>query len=80
MNEKSKTPVTLIILALTIVGLYLANRFLDAYQIRIINLSGIYVTLGLSMNLINGMTGMFSLGHAGFMAIGAYTEIGRAHV
>jgi branched-chain amino acid transport system permease protein len=73
MNEKSKTPVTLIILALTIVGLYLANRFLDAYQIRIINLSGIYVTLGLSMNLINGMTGMFSLGHAGFMAIGAYT-------
>ena len=25
------------------------------------------------MNLINGFTGLFSLGHAGFMAIGAYT-------
>ncbi|HBN97250.1 MAG TPA: branched-chain amino acid ABC transporter permease [Firmicutes bacterium] len=73
MREKSKTHVTLIILVLTILGLFLANRYLDAYKIRIINLSGIYVTLGLSMNLINGMTGMFSLGHAGFMAIGAYT-------
>lgn len=73
MREKSKKHVTLIILALTILGLFLANNFLDDYKIRIINLSGIYITLGLSMNLINGMTGMFSLGHAGFMAIGAYT-------
>lgn len=73
MREKSKTQITLIILVLTALGLFLANRYLDPYKIRIINLSGIYVTLGLSMNLINGMTGMFSLGHAGFMAIGAYT-------
>ncbi|MCK9524363.1 MAG: branched-chain amino acid ABC transporter permease [Limnochordia bacterium] len=73
MREKSKTQITLIILVLTVLGLFLANRYLDAYKVRIINLSGIYVTLGLSMNLINGMTGMFSLGHAGFMAIGAYT-------
>ena len=29
--------------------------------------------LALSMNLVNGFTGIFSLGHAGFMAIGAYT-------
>ena len=73
MREKRKTQITLIILVLTVLGLFLANRYLDAYKVRIINLSGIYVTLGLSMNLINGMTGMFSLGHAGFMAIGAYT-------
>ncbi|GAI97177.1 unnamed protein product, partial [marine sediment metagenome] len=32
----------------------------------------IYVTLGVSLNLIYGFTGQFSLGHAGFMAIGAY--------
>ncbi|HHT43338.1 MAG TPA: branched-chain amino acid ABC transporter permease [Firmicutes bacterium] len=63
----------LLALACVVVGLILANRYLDDYKIRIINLSGIYVTLGLSMNLINGFTGMFSLGHAGFMAIGAYT-------
>jgi len=31
------------------------------------------VTLAVSLNLINGYTGQFSLGHAGFMGIGAYT-------
>jgi branched-chain amino acid transport system permease protein len=34
---------------------------------------GINITLAVSLNLINGYTGQFSLGHAGFMAIGAYT-------
>jgi branched-chain amino acid transport system permease protein len=33
---------------------------------------GINVTLAVSLNLINGYTGQFSLGHAGFMAVGAY--------
>src|SRR2546425_7422081 len=34
---------------------------------------GINITLAVSLNLINGHTGQFSLGHAGFMAVGAYT-------
>ncbi len=62
-----------IIITVLLVGLLLINLFMDSYQIRIINLSLIYIVLGLSMNLINGFTGLFSLGHAGFMAIGAYT-------
>ena len=33
---------------------------------------GINVTLAVSLNLINGYTGQFSLGHAGFMGVGAY--------
>jgi branched-chain amino acid transport system permease protein len=33
---------------------------------------GINVILAVSLNLINGYTGQFSLGHAGFMAVGAY--------
>ncbi len=37
-------------------------------------LLGIYIILTLSLNLINGYCGLFSLGHAGFMAIGAYTS------
>ena len=45
---------------------------LDSYINRILNLGLIYVVVSLSMNLVNGFTGMFSLGHAGFMAIGAY--------
>jgi branched-chain amino acid transport system permease protein len=52
------------------------------YQIICIN-AGIAIILAVSLNLIMGITGQFSLGHAGFMAIGAYTcayftkEIGK---
>ena len=42
-------------------------------MLQIIILAGIYITLTTSLNLINGVTGQFSLGHAGFMGIGAYT-------
>ena len=33
----------------------------------------IYALIGVSMNLLNGFTGLFSLGQAGFMMLGAYT-------
>ena len=33
---------------------------------------GVNVILAVSLNIINGMTGQFSIGHAGFMAVGAY--------
>ncbi len=36
--------------------------------------SGINIILAVSLNLINGFTGQFSIGHAGFMAIGAYAS------
>ncbi len=35
---------------------------------------GISIIMAVSLNLINGYTGQFSLGHAGFMAVGAYTS------
>jgi branched-chain amino acid transport system permease protein len=37
-------------------------------------LCGINVILAVSLNLINGFTGQFSIGHAGFMAVGAYSS------
>ncbi len=43
-----------------------------AYYFRIIMFIGINITLAVSLNIINGHAGQFSLGHAGFMAIGAY--------
>ena len=43
-----------------------------AYYNRIIVLMGINIMLAVSLNIINGHAGQFSLGHAGFMAIGAY--------
>jgi branched-chain amino acid transport system permease protein len=44
------------------------------YYARIIMLAGINVILAVSLNLITGFTGQFSIGHAGFMAVGAYTS------
>jgi branched-chain amino acid transport system permease protein len=34
---------------------------------------GVNVILAVSLNVVNGFTGQFSIGHAGFMAVGAYT-------
>jgi branched-chain amino acid transport system permease protein len=42
------------------------------YYNRIVVLMGINITLAVSLNIINGHAGQFSLGHAGFMAVGAY--------
>ena len=39
---------------------------------RVLMLSGIAVIMAVSLNLINGFTGQFSIGHAGFQAVGAY--------
>ncbi|TGE32174.1 branched-chain amino acid ABC transporter permease [Desulfosporosinus sp. Sb-LF] len=71
--KQKKTLLTLIVILILFAFVYGANQFLDPYKMRILNLCAIYVILGLSMNLINGFTGLFSLGHAGFMAVGAYT-------
>lgn len=53
-------------------ALYFGQDILNSFYIRILNLAAIFAILALSMNLIIGFTGMFSLGHAGFMCIGAY--------
>jgi branched-chain amino acid transport system permease protein len=46
----------------------------DAYYLRILISIGIYIILALSLNLINGYTGLFSIGHAAFYGIGAYSS------
>jgi branched-chain amino acid transport system permease protein len=45
---------------------------INPYYARIINLVGINIVLAVSLNLINGLAGQFSIGHAGFMAVGGY--------
>ena len=72
-----RKPINLILSLVAIVILflffYVAQHNFNAYILRIMNLCAIYTILGVSLNLINGFTGQFSLGHAGFMAVGAYT-------
>jgi len=61
--------------ALAVIGII--SRFQSAispYYYQVIIYIGINIALASSLNLINGFAGQFSLGHAGFMAVGAYTS------
>ncbi len=55
-------------------GAFGAGLAMSPYLLQVICLAGINIILAVSLNLINGFTGQFSIGHAGFMAIGAYTS------
>ncbi len=61
----------LLALVLAAVASQLSGHIND-YYLYVIKIAGINIILAVSLNLINGYTGQFSLGHAGFMAIGAY--------
>jgi branched-chain amino acid transport system permease protein len=45
---------------------------IDPYYLDVMTGVGINIILAVSLNLVNGYTGQFSLGHAGFMSVGAY--------
>ena len=47
---------------------------IDDYQARLLVFIAVNIILATSLNLINGFTGQFSIGHAGFMAVGAYSS------
>jgi branched-chain amino acid transport system permease protein len=67
---------SIIFLALAVMLSAIATLFenkINPYYFQIIIYIGINIILASSLNLINGFAGQFSLGHAGFMAVGAYT-------
>lgn len=57
---------------LAVVASQFAGYF-NRYHLGVVIDIGINIILAVSLNLINGHTGQFSLGHAGFMAVGGYT-------
>jgi branched-chain amino acid transport system permease protein len=65
------------ILLAALVASFVVSLFSSAYNPYFLDIAvtcGINITLAVSLNLINGFTGQFSLGHAGFMAIGAFSS------
>ena len=62
-----------VVLAVTL-AFWALHSALDPYIASLLLLLGINALLALSLNLVNGITGQFSLGHAGFMALGAYAS------
>lgn len=74
-----KTQKRIIIDLLLVAGLFLALFIMEKTLPRssmifpVLKKGAIYALLAVSMNLLNGFTGLFSLGQAGFMLLGAYT-------
>jgi branched-chain amino acid transport system permease protein len=66
----------LLVFAVVVSVLMGINRILvdniKDYYITVLIQCGIYATLAVSLNLVNGITGQFSIGHAGFYGVGAY--------
>ena len=63
-------------IALAVIVCLLIDKFAATqsdFVERLVVLAGLYVTLAVSLNLINGITGQFSIGHAAFYQVGAYT-------
>ena len=73
--KKSSILLTCLLLALLCGLLFYIDGNASKYIIRITRLCAINIVLALSMNLVNGFTGIFSLGHAGFMSVGAFAGI-----
>lgn len=62
----------IIFFALAVGFLFVSNHVLDEYSLRVVNNIAIFIILAVSYNLINGVTGQFSLEPNGFVAVGAY--------
>src|SRR5690349_13111366 len=70
MMKRAKTLLVASLVVFAVIS-YFSDQ-INPYYLDIITGIGINIILAVSLNLINGYTGQFSLGHAGFMAVGAY--------
>ncbi|MBI5478177.1 MAG: branched-chain amino acid ABC transporter permease [Deltaproteobacteria bacterium] len=68
---KSFLPVLIAVAVLALLQLVLGDAAFVTYHATRV---GVWVIMAVSLNIINGMTGQFSIGHAGFMAVGAYAS------
>lgn len=75
LNKQTKLILTILLVLACLIVTYMLDKGMigTSYTVRIVRISVIYALIGVSMNLVNGFTGVFSLGQAGFMAIGAYS-------
>ena len=69
------TWVTVAIIAAVYIAVFVLEQFLPATSMlfTVLKKGATYALVAVSMNLLNGFTGLFSLGQAGFMLIGGYT-------
>lgn len=70
--KRYSAQIALIVAVMISLGISMLSDSLDAYYLDIALNVGINIILAVSLNLVNGHTGQFSLGHAAFMSLGAY--------
>ena len=73
-NRKNSITLLGIILLYGVIQALIVFDIMPQYYKLTLILICIYIILSTSLNLINGITGQFSIGHAGFMAVGAYVS------
>ena len=74
-NKKAKTLRTMLAIVLFYILLFVLEKVVPSSSILfpVLKKTAVYALVAVSMNLLNGFTGLFSLGQAGFMLLGAYT-------
>ena len=74
-NKKAKTLRTMLAIVLFYIFLFVLEQVVPSSSILfpVLKKTAVYALVAVSMNLLNGFTGLFSLGQAGFMLLGAYT-------
>ena len=78
INNSNKSLIIAVLLILLLLFVIILEQVIDnthamAMLLAVIKKSSVYALVAVSMNLLNGFTGLFSLGQAGFMLLGAYT-------
>ncbi|MDO4273521.1 MAG: branched-chain amino acid ABC transporter permease [Eubacteriales bacterium] len=75
MTKKKETIINAALIAALLIVLFIMEQVLPptAMIFTVLKKGAIYALVAVSMNLLNGFTGLFSLGQAGFMLLGAYT-------
>ena len=74
-KNRTSTYVAIVAILAALALLFVLDLMLPSGHMlfTVLKKSAIYALVAVSMNLLNGFTGLFSLGQAGFMLIGAYT-------
>ena len=75
MTKKKETIINVALIVGLLLVLYIMEHVMSptAMIFTVLKKGAIYALVAVSMNLLNGFTGLFSLGQAGFMLLGAYT-------
>ena len=75
MKKRTEWIINIALIGALLLVLYLLERSMPSTSMlfTVLKKGAIYALVAVSMNLLNGFTGLFSLGQAGFMLVGAYT-------